>query len=65
MPKARELLVQGINAIEDRMNQDRNFVADVSGKILSQEMLVDEDDSDIEKNTERERNDVRHDFGTP
>ena len=47
------------------MNQDRNFVADVSGKILSQEMLVDEDDSDIEKNTERERNDVRHDFGTP
>mgnify|MGYP006093136069 CR=1 FL=1 len=48
---ARKLLVQGIETIEAKMIKDENFVADVSGKILSQEVLVlnDKSESDLER----------------
>ena len=52
MPLARKLLVQGIETIEAKMIKDENFVADVSGKILSQEVLLLNDqsgESDLER----------------
>ena len=78
MPLARKLLVQGIETIEAKMIKDENFVADVSGKILSQEVLLlnnQSSESDLERgpdfesekdqDTERAKNDSKADLIIP